>query len=115
MPNKPFASIVQANPKDWINVAQKIAANIRLWIHDKTYYSNKPYKTHEAFFFKRKGKTIYAEDYPTRKSKRKAAPRQSSTSTIPDGTLTGKMLQGIRARALADGHGALLQWTGLEV
>ena len=38
----------------------------------------------------------YSSKYSNRKSKGKAAPRQASTSTIPDLTLTGKMLNNFR-------------------
>ena len=101
MPNAPLASIVEANKKDWLWVAQRLAESIRHWIGEKKFYARK----------------AYSKQYAERKAARKAAPKgvgQASTSTVPDGTLTGKMLQNIRARANADGHGAYLQWTGAE-
>ncbi len=38
----------------------------------------------------------YSREYAELKSSRKAAPRQASTSTVPDLTLTGKMLSNFR-------------------
>lgn len=99
MRNKPLASIVKANPKDWVNIAQRLAESIRYWIHDKKFYKNVPYDS------------LYAIRKAARKAVRKGL-SQSSTSSTPDGTLTGRMLQGIRTKALANGHGALLSWTG---
>ena len=99
MKNKPLSSIVEANQKDWLWVAQRLAESIRYWIADRKYWRNKPYSKK------------YAERKSLRKAARKGVP-QASTSSVPDGTLTGKMLQGIRAKSLANGHGALLQWLG---
>lgn len=103
MPNPVKASDIPKIPLNtWEDIGDNAASITRTSIRRGVL--EKKYKTHEPFWFTKMTKNgpikIYAEDYPTRKGKRKAAPRgssQASTETnFVDLTLTGKMLDELK-------------------
>ena len=101
----------------WKKLGDEIADKIRVHtidgkdVNDKSF---KKYKTHSPFWFSKKikGKVvrIYAEDYPTRKS-RGDFKRQSSKSVKPDLQLTGDMMRNLQVRG-ATPYGVTIGWSG---
>lgn len=89
--NKPLASIVAPEPKDWKSIMDAVKQDNELFLRDKKWYKgrSKPYS---------KG---YA--------KRKGVGRNEI-----DLTLSGRMLDNPRATPLANGHGGQLSWIGTD-
>lgn len=84
--------------KDWTNTADKSSNALRDFITKKKFFKNIP----------------YTAEYRKRKQARKAAPKGvsvSSTSGVPDLTLTGKTMQALKTLK-ATTKSAIIGWTG---
>lgn len=95
---KNLATVTQFTKNEWENIGDKSANEMREQVANKKFFKNIP----------------YTAEYRARKAARKAAPKGvsvSSTSSTPDLTLTGKMLQALRTTK-ATTKGAFIGWIG---
>ena len=93
-----IADAVKLPSKDWRWIGERMIASIREHVANKMYFKGKAYSAG------------YRESKAAGKAADKGVP-QSSTSTTPDLTLTGKMLKGVEVRQ-ASGDGVTIGWIG---
>lgn len=95
---RPLESIPNLTKDNWQDVGDKSANEMREQVVKKKFFRNVP----------------YTEVYRKRKQARKAARKGvsvSSTSGVPDLTLTGKLMQALRTLR-STSKGAWIGWTG---
>ena len=83
-------------PSEWLQLAYMVIRATKKLVRDKKYFKG----------------THYTADYADKKAKRQAAPKgqsQASVSTVPDLTLTGKMLDGFLPIGVRD-DGIVVGW-----
>lgn len=95
---KPLTEAVTQTTQDWRNIGDKSANEMRDQVQKKKFFSSVP----------------YSEAYRKRKVARKAGKKGvsiSSTSGVPDLTLSGKMMQALRTTK-ATTKNAWIGWVG---
>jgi len=96
--SKPIASIFKPSKSDWFILGQRVKANNIKWLRKRKYHADKP----------------YTKDYATKKANRTATPgaSQKSTSSVPDATLLGGMLDNQNVQA--EPRAVEIVWTGID-
>ena len=98
MKTRNLADLVELEPHTWRDIAERMVESIRNTVQREHYFSGKPYKP----------------EYAEKKAQNRAltgGATQASTSTVPDLTLTGKMMGDLRVIS-ADERQCIIGWFG---